>query len=292
MDTTANQAPVWSPLRLRAALPSVVWRETLGGGQAFRWRETAPNLWRGQWAQHAVELELTQPQHPRWRALTPQTTERDLQRYLGEDTNWAACTDALPWRSDPVLAAAIGRRPGLRLLRQPFAETLFGFICSATKRIPQIMTAHEAVARSLGPEIAPGLHALPSWERLAEAGEAPLRACSLGYRATHLAGTAQFLAAHPGWLAQTEAAPYPEARARLMELPGVGGKVADCVLLFGAARLEAFPVDTWILQILREAYGLTDWSHEQLVQFGRLHFGPHAGLAQQFLFAAARKSQE
>jgi len=130
--------------------------------------------------------------------------------------------------------------------------------------------------------------ALPSWAELAEIPEDRLRACQLGFRAGYIRETAVFLAQHPGWLDETEAAPYPEAKARLMELPGVGAKVADCVLLFGAGRLEAFPVDTWILKALARRYGLDGWKPDHVAQFGRAHFGPRAGFAQQFLFAWER----
>jgi N-glycosylase/DNA lyase len=68
----------------------------------------------------------------------------------------------------------------------------------------------------------------------------------------------------------------------------VGEKIADCVLLFGAGQLEAFPVDTWIAQTLARRYHLTGWTHPQLAAFGRAHFGPAAGLAQQFLFSWER----
>jgi 3-methyladenine DNA glycosylase/8-oxoguanine DNA glycosylase len=136
------------------------------------------------------------------------------------------------------------------------------------------------------------LHRLPTWPELAQIPEADLRACLLGFRARYIAETARFLAAHPGWLDETEAAPYPLAKERLCTLPGVGEKVADCVLLFGAGRLEAFPVDTWILKALARRYGLDGWRPAPVAQFGRAHFGPLAGLAQQFLFAYERAARE
>src|SRR5262249_30242419 len=111
----------------------------------------------------------------------------------------------------------------------------------------------------------------------------------LGFRARHIHGTARFLAARPGWLDATAAMPYAAAKERLLELPGVGEKVADCVLLFGAGRLEAFPVDTWVLKSLARRYGLIGWKPAQIARFGRVHFGVHAGLAQQYLFAWERK---
>lgn len=111
----------------------------------------------------------------------------------------------------------------------------------------------------------------------------------MGFRARFIHQTAQFLTAHPGWLEATEVLPYAAAKERLLSLPGVGEKIADCVLLFGAGRLEAFPVDTWILQAMAARYGLSGWKPAQVAQFGRAHFGPLAGLAQQYLFAYERR---
>jgi N-glycosylase/DNA lyase len=134
---------------------------------------------------------------------------------------------------------------------------------------------------------------LPSWEELATIPEAALRACRLGYRAAFVAETARKLAAHPGgantWLTELSVLPTPQARERLLTLPGVGPKVADCVLLFGFHRLEAFPIDTWIARALTELYGLGGWKTRQLQQFAEAHFGDLAGLAQQFLFAYVRQ---
>jgi N-glycosylase/DNA lyase len=126
---------------------------------------------------------------------------------------------------------------------------------------------------------------------LAEFTEAQLRTCKLGFRARYVHQTARFLAEHPGWLNETEQLPYAEAKARLLHLPGVGEKIADCVLLFGAGRLEAFPVDVWIIAAMRRRYGLAGWKPAQVAHFGRVHFGPYAGLAQQYLFAWERKNR-
>jgi N-glycosylase/DNA lyase len=70
--------------------------------------------------------------------------------------------------------------------------------------------------------------------------------------------------------------------------PGVGRKIADCTLLFGAGRLEAFPIDTWVEKILTHSYQLEGWKLKQLQDFARIHFGGSSGYAQQYLFAAAR----
>ena len=263
--------------------------ETLDGGQAFRWNHAGDHF-HGIWGAHSICLRLKNGaiEYAAPSGVSPQATEAALAKYFAADTDFAALTDALPWRSDPILKRAIDAFPGLRILRQPLGETLFGFLCSSTKQIPQIKAICEAVADDLGHPLADGSRALPSWTRLAEAEESRLRAAKLGYRARYIHQTARFLAEHPDYLSTIESAPTDEARALLMELPGVGRKIADCTLLFGLGRLEAFPIDTWVQRILIRAYGLEGWKPEQLLDFARIHFGPAAGLAQQYLFAAAR----
>ncbi len=288
----------WQPLPGWAPSPDVL-RETLDGGQAFRWHE-ANNIWTGTWSRHCVQLRLGETDL-HWRG-TAGTTAADLHRYLAHDLDWIALTNSLPWRSDAHLAHCIAAFPDLRILRQPFGETLLGFLCSATKQIVQIKQMVALLAERHGlPSDWPGqapagqqtgtVHQLPTWPELATIPEKDLRSCLLGFRARYISETAKFLAKHPGWLDEAEALPYPAAKARLMELPGVGEKVADCVLLFGAGKLEAFPVDTWVLKSLARRYGLDDWKPAPLAQFGRLHFGPLAGLAQQFLFAWERQNR-
>lgn len=263
--------------------------ETLDGGQAFRWQRKG-ECFEGRWGRNVVQLRQSggQVDYAVPTGVDSVETRLALETYFACGTDFDALTDALPWRSDPVLAEAVRHFRGLRILRQPFGETLFGFLCSSTKQIPQIKAICETVARELGEPLPDGSHALPDWTVIADAGEAPLRAAKLGYRARYIYQTAQFLAERSGWLEATEAAPTEEARARLLELPGVGRKIADCVLLFGGGRIEAFPIDTWVEKILTRAYQLEGWKLPQLQDFARIHFGPAAGYAQQYLFAAAR----
>lgn len=279
----------WCVLEEAPTFSAAAFAELIDGGQAFRWRQFPDAIWSGIWSDHIVRLRLGQGGRIEW-SCPPGREARTgpaLRSYLfGHDTS--AALDALPWRSDPHLARCLGAFPNLTILRQPLGETLLGFLCSATKQIVQIKQMIALLAERHGAPIAPGFNRLPSWEELATVPETDLRACLLGFRARYIHQTAQFLAAHPGWLDETERLPYPEAKARLCSLPGVGEKVADCVLLFGAGRLEAFPVDTWIIKAMARRYGLDGWAPAQVAHFGRTHFGAHAGLAQQYLFAYER----
>lgn len=278
----------WQSLPL--ALRPDVLSELLDGGQSFRWNRQADGNWIGIWADNVVRLQAGDGETLRWCAPAGREagTGPALVRYLGLEADFASRIDSLPWRSDAHLATCLQTFPGLRILRQPFGETLLCFLCSATKQIVQIKEMTALLAVRHGAEVAPGLYRLPTWQELAGVSESALRACKLGFRARFIHDTARFLAENPGWLADTETAPYPAAKDRLCTLAGVGEKVADCVLLFGAGRHEAFPVDTWIIKTMSLRYGLAGWKPAQVAHFGRIHFGPLAGLAQQYLFAYER----
>ena len=263
-------------------------RLTLIGGQCFRWAEPTPGEFVGHWARHTARVRrsadgLLECYHG---PDAPPVTE--IAAYFAAGVDFEALAAALPWRSDAVLQRAMAAAGGVRLLRQPPGETLLCYLCSSTKRIPQIRELTDRLAATLGP--GPGL--LPDWQTLATTPEESLRALGLGYRARYVAEAAQALAQQPpDWESRLAAMPYAEAHAFLGALPGVGPKIADCVCLFGLEHHGAFPVDTWILQVMEGAYGLTGWRPAQIAHFAAIHFGPAAGLAQQYLFEAARTGQ-
>jgi N-glycosylase/DNA lyase len=285
----------WQPLAGQPPLTAAVLAETLDGGQTFRWSCQPDGTWLGLWSDCVARLRLQPDGRLRWSAPAQLAArlKTALPAYLGGGRDFRALADTLPWRSDAHLARCLAAFPGLALPRQPFGETLLCFLCSATKQIVQIKQMVALLAERHGKVFAQTgdavFHRLPTWAELAEIPEPALRACLLGFRARYIKETALHLAARPGWLDETEQLPYPAAKARLLELPGVGEKVADCVLLFGAGKLDAFPVDTWILKAMARHYRLDGWSPAQVAHFGRTHFGPLAGLAQQYLFAWERK---
>lgn len=291
----------WRPLPLR--LDAEVLAIVLDDGQAFRWHRQPDGSWLGLFGHTVAHLRLDAAGGLEWRAPTalPGSTEDALRSYLSLGDDFEAAGDNLPWRSDSHLKRCMARFPGLRILRQPFGETLLCFLCSSSKQIVQIKRMVEALAKSFGTPLLPVrttipedpcLRTLPDWKALNGCSEEGLRSCGLGFRAAYVKGCAEFLAARPGWLDETAALPYAEAHARLCRLPGVGAKIADCVLLYSGTRLEAFPVDTWILKTMARRYGLEGWKAEQVAHFGRLHFGDAAGLAQQYLFNFERQQDE
>ncbi len=138
------------------------------------------------------------------------------------------------------------------------------------------------------------VYTFPTAGRLAQSSEQELRECALGYRAKNLLGTARLVANGEVDLGQIAALSDVDLRARLCQLPGVGAKVANCVMLFAYERLRAFPIDVWIERVLRENYfpRTPKLNASRLQVFTQEYFGEHGGYAQQYLFHHARKSRK
>ncbi len=280
--------PIPRTFRLRA--PAYDIDATLSSGQAFRWR-AAGSVWTGvirdRWVQlrsvaNAIEA----------RTVAGAEDRSMLAAYLQTAVDQNVILATFP--QDPVLAEAVRAAPGLRILRQDPWECLASFLLSSTKQIVQIRQIIETLCQRLGPPLLtpagfPAAHGFPSAARVAEAGERLLRACRTGFRAPYLLATARAVAAGQFSLAALGLLPLPAARIRIQELPGVGPKIADCVLLFAYGRTEAFPIDVWIERVLRQGYFAgREVPRRALLDFAAAHFGVHAGHAQQFLFHWAR----
>ncbi len=170
-------------------------------------------------------------------------------------------------------------------------ECLATFITSPMKQVAHIrqISLH---LRALYGEKIPGsrVNAYPSAHRLAQTTEKELRECRLGFRAKNLLGAANVIASGEIDLGSLANKPTAEARKQLCLLPGVGRKVANCVLLFAYERLDAVPVDVWIARILRAMHKKTS-SLLELEQFSNRRFGSYAGYIQQYLFHHARMSK-
>ena len=262
--------------------------ESLLGGQSFSWSYLGDEKWVGVIRRSVVHLRWENGQLY-WCASGPvPLSKKEIEDYLWLDDSYREAVDALPWRSDQFLDQAIKKFSGLRILRQPIDEMLLVFLLSSAKSIPQIKQIRHRIHLNFGEDLGEGMFAFPGWERLSKLSEIDARKLGMGYRAKYLVGVAQFLYQRHGWLEEVSELKYKKARSSLMELPGVGPKVADCVLLFGAGKSQAFPIDTWILQTLERQYGMKGWTMQQMQKFAEIHFGHHAGLAQQFLFSFQR----
>ena len=261
---------------------------TLQSGQVFHWH---PH--RGGWAGLIGEVPvwISQPQPGLLHCTGGQGPL--VSHYLGLDHDLTTLAASFPPGDEP-LQRAIAWCPGLRILRQPAWECLASFITSSLKQVPHIRRISLTLRERFG-HPAPALDLPPQWTyptpgALAQAGEAALRDCGLGYRAAFLHRTASDIAGGHFDFAGVARLPDEAARTALCQLHGVGEKIANCALLFGWQRLAAFPVDVWVERVLRQLYfaGNPDIKAKTLRDFARTHFGPAGGYAQQFLFHHAR----
>lgn len=256
---------------------------TLDSGQVFRWQRTG-GAWTGVLGRHSLHLAQT-ADGIRARAGAPVADWGFLRDFLQTELDLAAVLRVFP--DDAPMLAAVGSCRGLRLLRQDPWECLASFILSSTKQIVQIRQIVALLCERFGEPVLGGdsLHSFPSPQRLAACSEAELRACKMGFRAPSLLAAAHAIAGGKINLDAIRTLEYAAARAELMKLRGVGGKIADCVLLFAYGFDSAFPVDVWIERALQELYfPRRRASEKRLRHFAATHFGPHAGYAQQYLF--------
>jgi N-glycosylase/DNA lyase len=274
---------------------------TLESGQVFHWEKLGGGFV-GTIAMRPVYVEQQQRDLLRasegadeldrpHRSSLPAT----VAHYFALDHPLAEICAALP--DDPVLNVAKNFCRGLRIIRQPKWECLATFICSSMKQVAHI----RQISKKLRERFGEGrridgwaVHTFPAPQRIAASSEKELRKCALGYRAKNLLVTARLVANGEVDLEKLAMLSDADLRQALLELPGVGAKVANCVMLFAYERLRAFPIDVWIERVLREKYfpRARKLNAGRLRAFTETYFGEHGGYAQQYLFHHARMHKE
>ena len=260
---------------------------TLDSGQVFQWERHGAGF---------IGTIGTRPVYVEQRGeflVVTRGTGASVANYFALDHPLTQICAAFP--DDPAMCAARDFCRGLRLIRQPEWECLASFITSSMKQVAHIRQMSRALRERFGEAHLLNdvtLHSYPSAARLAEATEQELRDCALGYRAKNLLGTARLVASGEADLSAWRKLSDAELHDRLRQLPGVGAKVANCVMLFAYERLRAFPIDVWIERVLKERYfpRARKLTPERLRLFCESYFGEHGGYAQQYLFHHARKT--
>lgn len=260
-------------------------RRTLECGQVFRWVMTdglAVGVVGGRlWTVKQEGRSLRVAGAPDPIALAA------LRRHLAVDAPLRRIEDVLA--TDAVLRRVLPRTSGIAVMRQDPWECLVSFVISAFNNIPKIRLSVDRLSRRFGDPLAGGQYSFPPAERLAEARLPALRACALGYRVPYVRAIARAVSEGVVVLDHLRLLPYAAARDALLSLPGVGEKVAECVLLFAFEHGAAFPVDVWIQRAVQTIYlrGRTA-SPRTIRDWARERFGTIAGYANQHLFLGAR----
>ncbi len=189
---------------------------------------------------------------------------------------------------DDIMIEAISKSSGIRILKQEFSETVISFIISQNNNIPRIKSIIEKLCAKFGKELKKGYFSFPQMDILASLSPENLKFLKAGYRDSYIIDAAQKISQNALDMDIIKNAPIAEARAEISKIKGVGPKVADCILLFGASRTEVFPTDVWMKKVLTTFYGFETLSPKEINNFAEQKFGPLAGYAQQYLFNLAR----
>ena len=248
-------------------------------GQCFRWRECG-----GGYCIAAMDRVLYARQADGELTLDCERAEFDAvwRDYFDLDTDYAAIAAGIP-AEDEYLRAAAAYGGGIRILRQEPWEALVTFIISQRRSIPAIRQAVEKLCAAVGRVILEDgegpVYAFPGPEEIAALPMEALARCSLGYRAPYVRAAAEafcFGGMRADALRAMDDAALKDA---LLSLYGVGEKVAQCVMLFGFHRMNAFPVDVWMGRVrdLRYPRGIP-----------MADYAPWAGVMQQYMFAYER----
>lgn len=247
--------------------------QTLMSGQLFRWR-VVPE---GFLISHRDKAFIVSHDND---VLTVHAATKNVsQKWI---TEFFSLDEAAPCAVDEITAAALDYCGGMRICKQDPWECLVAFICSQNNNVKRIQNLMNAIAETCGTQVKVGKHRAYLFPNPGELSEAKLSQIRLGYRTSYLIAANKL---NDSWLAQLRELSYDEANARLLSLLGVGPKVAACVLLF-AYQQNSFPIDTWMEQLMRTAYGCE--SKTEMLAKAQALFGNNAGKMQQYLFHYAR----
>ncbi|WP_422446660.1 DNA-3-methyladenine glycosylase family protein [Thermoanaerobacterium sp. DL9XJH110] len=259
------------------------------GGQAFRWNPEPTGGYTGV----VGKLVLKAVQESDTLRVTTNAGPADagiIEDYFDLERDYAAIENKL--RQYEELQPAVNFCSGNRILHQDPWETTVSFIISANNSIRNIKKTIERICEYYGEPVEYNgklYHSFPSPETLANVSEEELRKTKCGFRARYIIETARLVAGGEIDLYGLQKIPTPEARRKLQRLPGVGRKVADCILLFSMRKFDAFPIDVWIKRVLEKLYfNGRSMPIRKLQEFAEDRFKNLAGFAQQYLFHYTR----
>ena len=263
--------------------------ETINSGQIFLW-ENYRDVW---FVINGQDINMAK-QTP----FKIMTFTKKSKNFFREDDNYRKILKNIT--KDKIVKKASKHYPGLRVTRQDPFQCCISFIISANSNIPNIRTGLQKLCMKFGTKVRfqkREFFLFPGPKALAKATLQDLQECKLGYRSKYVLDTSRTIASGEIDFDELRKSDYQETKELLLKLPGIGDKVADCIMLFSLEKLEAFPLDTWIMKILQKYYSgnfstdkknISKNRYENIHQDVLNHFGKYAGYSQQFLYKMER----
>ena len=265
---------------------------SINSGQVFLWKKENRN-WYGINGQDVLKINS--------QGLI-NTYSKKKTDFFRKDDNLKIILTSLS--KDRITKQAIEKYNGLRLIRQDPFQCLISFIVSSNSNIQKIKSTLENICKNFGEKISyDGMEffLFPKPQILSEATLQEIKKCGPGYRSEFILEASKMVSSNQIEFDFLKNCPYHEAKNSISKIPGVGNKVADCVLLFSLEKLDAFPLDRWMIRILTKYYpqlfelttkSITDKQYSLLHEKIAKYFGPYCGYAQQFLFKMERENYQ
>jgi N-glycosylase/DNA lyase len=265
---------------------------SINSGQVFLWRKNK-DIWYGVNGQDILKISKAGT------IKSYQNTKTDFFRKRDDIEKIIKSIS-----KDSVTKKAVKQYLGLRILEQDPFQCLISFIVSSNSNIQKIKNSLEKISSKFGEKVEfekQEFFLFPKPENLAKASINEIKSCGVGYRARFIIEAANMVVLKKINFEYLKKCNYLDAKEEICKIPGVGNKVADCILLFSLNKLESFPLDRWMIRILGKYYSdkfqletksITQKQYEILHEKIVNHFGPYAGYAQQFLFKMERENYQ
>lgn len=264
---------------------------TINSGQVFLWKYNL-NIWYGVNGDNVIAIEKNTNKISTF-------THQKYDFFRTEDNITEIIHNI---KKDKIIESAIMSSPGLRILRQDPFQCVISFITSSNSNIQKIKTTLLAICNKFGAEVnfcGQKFKLFPSSEALANASMKELADCGLGYRSRYVKSASYDIFNGMIDLNKLKSVDYHTAIDQLTKISGIGQKIADCILLFSLDKLDAFPLDRWMIRCMRKYYNKLFQLDEKLTwkKYEKAHeditdyFGAYSGYAQQFLFKMERDIQ-
>lgn len=262
-------------------------------GQCFRWNKEEDGSYTGVIKNGVINVKKL-GKDVEFTGVCDRNIKEICEEYFDLQTNYEAIKEKLS-NIDIYLKNSIEYGNGIRILKQDLWETLLSFIISANNNIPRIKTIIERIAKKYGNRIEYRnkiYYTFPTPEMLQNASIDDFRGLGLGFRDVRIYETVQRTLKGEIDLEKLKQEENTEVlRKKLLEIPGVGPKVADCVMLFALNRFDVFPVDVWVKRVISELYfNKKEQTPNVIHEFAEKQYGNLAGLAQQYLFYWRREN--
>ncbi|MDO5027390.1 MAG: DNA glycosylase [Tissierellia bacterium] len=264
-------------------------------GQAFRWDKTPQDSYIVVHAGKVAEFLMDQDD-----LIALNVSEKDFieiwHPYFNLDTDYDYIKEKLratkAYQLNDSLKEALDFAYGLRILKQDRFEMIISFIISANNRIPQIKRCINLLSENYGDFICQykgkNYYAFPRPDQLAFQDPERLKEVTrVGFRNTRIIEASKRYLERPQDFDDKDLLSLKE---KLIDLPGVGPKVMDCILLFGYGVEETFPIDVWVKRLMEHLYIKESLPNKKILAYARELFGDYLGHAQQYLFYYAREN--